>query len=586
MSDVVQQIKDKISIVDVVSQYVQLQPAGKNLKGKSPFTNERTPSFHVSPDRGMYYCFSSSQGGDIFTFIQVMEGVDFKGALTLLAERAGVELVPEDPAKKSARDRQYDVLHATTTFWQEVLPKNQEASEYLAKRGLKPSTIGAWRIGYAPGPPAGGWRDTKQYLLHNGFTEAELTAAGLIKTSGGGKESYDVFRHRVVFPLFDPAGRVVGFSGRYLGSEKEVPKYVNSPETDLYQKSQLLYGYDKAKSGIRTYDFTLIVEGQFDVVMSHQAGYTNTVAVSGTALTMHHIELLQRLSNRVVLALDGDAAGIAAVKRSAILMLRRGMDVKVATMPVDQDPADCILADVGTFKQVIAKASHIVEFLLAVLRLAHVDDRAYKLAVREEVLPFVVAIPNHIDQEHFIGVIAEKIAVSTSSLLTELERFRKREHTESVAPAVPKEVVRPTKTPAGNRSRQCQYMHGQLLAYYALLPASMQPVLKSWLEEVTGASLDQNEEIVPENLRNETRFAIESQTQNLPRVQLYTDIVHTMNTFAEMFYRQKLQELRQQWQADSGDIEEIQRHMSALHKKIGEINYTVDNLQDAGKELD
>ena len=582
-----QQIKDKLSIVDVVSQYVQLQPAGKNLKGKSPFTNEKTPSFYVSPDRGMYYCFSSSQGGDIFTFVQAMEGVDFKGALTLLAEQAGVELVAEDPAKKSARDRMYDTLEQATQFWQSALPTSTVANEYIQKRGLKPQTVGAWRVGYAPGPPADGWRDTKQHLLDQGFTETELNAVGLIKSSGAGKDSYDVFRYRLIFPISDAAGRVVGFSGRYLGDEKEVPKYVNSPETDLYQKSQVLYGYDKAKSGIRNYDFTLVVEGQFDVVMSHQAGYTNAVAVSGTALTLHHVDLMQRLSNRVVLALDGDRAGVAAVKRSAKLMLERGMDVKVASLPDGMDPADIILSDVAKFKRVVARAVHVIEFLLSELRTHHTDDRAYKLAVREEVLPFIIVIPNQIDQDHFVRLVAKRIEVSKDALLAEIERLRTIETatpTKDVSP--PSETKPPAPTPTANREQQCRYMHAQLLAYHDLVAPELQGVLGTWLSEVTDQSMADTDQSLPENLKNETKFMIEEYVQRIPKIQLYTDIAHTMTRFAELYYRQQLQSLRESMLASDGDVSKTQRHISALHKKIGELQFSPEELITAKKTLD
>jgi DNA primase len=330
MGDSVQQIKDRLSILDVISPYVELHRAGKNFKGKSPFTAEKTPSFYVSPDRGMYYCFSTSQGGDMFTFIQAMEGVDFRGALKLLADKAGVELVAEDPKKKTERERWYAAMQDATTYYAEQLEKTPAAKEYLENRGVTTATLQKWQIGFAPGPPAHGWRMVKDHLEGKGYTKDELFRVGLIKSTEGGKEPFDVFRDRIMFPLFDQNGKVVAFSGRILSRDK---------------KSELLFGYDKAKHGIRQLNFSLIVEGQFDVVMAHQAGYTNTVAVSGTALTLHHVQLLERLSDRVVLALDADRAGIAAMKKAAELMLKRGIDVKVAEMPLGADPADIIKKD-------------------------------------------------------------------------------------------------------------------------------------------------------------------------------------------------------------------------------------------------
>mgnify|MGYP003919875581 CR=1 FL=1 len=361
----------------------------------------------------------------MFTFVQAMEGVDFKEALRQLAQKAGVELVPENPEKRSERERQYAALEAATAWYQEQLPKQKDATDYLERRGVSAETIATWRIGYAPGPPDGGWREVKQALEAKQFKTDELLAVGLIKTTEGGKEPFDVFRDRVMFPMSDASGKVVAYSGRILSKDSEAPKYVNSPETALYKKSELLYGYHRAKHGIRALGFSLIVEGQFDVVMCHQAGYNNTVAVSGTALTTQHVHLLERLSDKVVLALDSDRAGIAAMKKAADVMLAKGIDVKVAEMPEGKDPADIIVeSGVDEFKKVVGGAVHVIEFLLHILKREVSDARAAKLRAREEVLPFVLLLPNRIDQEHFVGVIAAAIGSTTDAIRFELDRLR------------------------------------------------------------------------------------------------------------------------------------------------------------------
>ena len=418
-STAVTQIKERLSILDVVGQYVELTRAGKSYKGKSPFANEKTPSFFVSPDRGMYYCFSTQKGGDMFTFIEEMEGVDFKGALKILAEKAHVELVPEDPEKRDARETQYALIEEATKFFFAAREAHPSVNTYLTDRGVTPTTVHTWRIGYARDE----WRSLKAHLTGKGFTEAMMYDAGLLKHADQGKESYDVFRDRVMFPIMDSSGRVVAFSGRTLKQEVGTPKYVNSPETELYKKSDILYGYDKAKQGIRHYDFSLIVEGQFDLVLSHQAGYTNTVAVSGTAFTEQHLNLLLRLSNRVVLALDSDRAGIAAVKRTGSMMLVRGMDVKVARMPFGKDPADVVRQDPLELKHAIGAATHIVEFLLTVLQEEGKDERTYKLRVREEVLPLLVMMQNRMDREHFEGVVANATGTTKDAVHYEVERI-------------------------------------------------------------------------------------------------------------------------------------------------------------------
>lgn len=541
-SDAVQQIKDRLSILDVIGPYVELHKAGKSFKGKSPFTNERTPSFYVSPEKGMYYCFSTSQGGDMFTFLQQIEGVEFKEALRILAEKAGVELTPERPEAKSERDRLYAALEAATTYFTEQLAKQPEALQYLDARGVREETRQAWRIGYAPGPPRGGWRELKQALEAEGFRTSELLKAGLIKQTDGGKEPFDVFRDRVVFPLRESAGKVVGFSGRILEKGSEAPKYVNSPDTELYHKSSLLFGYDLAKAGIRQYDFTLIVEGQFDVVMCHQAGYHNAVAVSGTALTEAHVRQLERLSRRVVLALDADRAGVAAVKRATELMLARGFDVKVASLPSGQDPADLALADPKALKRVIGESVHVVEFLLRILETSARDERTFKLRVREEVLPFVLALQNRIDQEHFEGVIAGAIGTSRDAVHFEVTRLRDevarsdaRTAREAATPAEPVAV-----SPRPDRE-------AELTAY--LLAAADElddvPGLAPALVVVLESSLEVLREQVPATARSAASFSLEEQAAAQPRRSLHEEIAHRLTLLRQARLRRLMRTERE-----------------------------------------
>lgn len=578
--DAVQQIKERLSIVDVVAPYVELHPAGKSMKGKSPFSNEKTPSFFVSPDRGMYYCFSTAQGGDMFTFVQAMEGVDFKGALKILAEKAGVELVPEDPRKKTERDRQYDVLEAATVYFERSLSGMKQAQEYLQQRGVLPQTIAKWRIGYAPGPPQYGWRELKHALEEEEYTVPEMLRAGLIKEADAGKEAYDMFRDRIMFPIFDNAGHVVAFSGRILSRDSDVPKYVNSPETDLFNKSEILYGYDKAKQGIRSMDFCLCVEGQFDVIMAHQAGYTNTVAISGTALTPHHVMLLQRLSNRAVLALDADRAGIAAVKRAAELMLARGMDVKVVRMPDEEDPADLIQKDAAQFKKVVGQATHVIEYLLAVLADQATDERAFKLQVREEILPYVARIPNRIDQEHFEGVIAKRVQTTQEAIHIETQRFIEKIAAQPHSKKVTQQARRSENKDAHNDTSGALRRKEELEKYFAVLvdvlPKEYVPLLVEHLEKVieqTHAHL--TEKYDPADLSG-ISFQIEQYIDKVPIKQVLDEVVTNLNELNRLLSREKRRVYaEQQKQADmNGDTEaaidaakqiaEVQKQEAAL----------------------
>ncbi len=576
MSDAVEQIKERLNILDVVGGYVELHRAGKSFKGKSPFSAEKTPSFYVSPERGMYYCFSTSQGGDIFTFIQKMEGVEFKEALKLLAEKAGVELVPEKPEQKTERDRAYAALAAATTFYQTWLTKHPAAYDYVIARGLMPVTIARWQIGYAPGPPQYGWRHTREYLTSEGYATEEQLRVGLIKETGSGKEPFDVFRDRVVFPLCDAAGRVVGFSGRILTKDTEAPKYMNTPDTFLYHKSSLLYGFDKAKEGIRKLDFTLIVEGQFDVVLCHQAGYHNTVAVSGTALTLEHVQQLERFSRRVVLALDADKAGIAAMKRAAEVMLQRGFDIKVAELPDGRDPADIIAADAQAFKKVVGSGVHVIEFLLHVLRRQYADDRAYKLKARDEVLPFVLLLPSRIDQEHFVGVIATALHTSTEAIRFELERLRERVD-GPVKPSALADVV--TQETGTNNVNQLT----ELVSYLTgAIPVVAIPYRRALQVEFAAVRALVSAAPEPEPaLVARAVFELEAQTGRLTPPQVLEIVVSALVRYRQLLIQHALGQLREQLQTAEAEGEEEQA--AAILAKLTEFGrlrhespYTVD----------
>lgn len=587
--DSVQQIKERLSIVDVVAPYVELQKAGKNYKGKSPFTNEKTPSFYVSPDRGMYYCFSSSQGGDIFSFIQAMEGVDFKGALKLLADKAGVELVAEDPKKRTERDRQYDILEEATQFFEKKFTEEAEAKKYLVDRGVTAETRARWRIGYAPGPPKHGWRDLKTYLEGKGFTKDEMLRAGLIKGMDTGKEPYDVFRDRVMFPIKDSSGRVVAYSGRILTKDSDAPKYVNSPETDLFVKSDILYGYDKAKEGMRKLNFSLIVEGQFDVVLSHQAGYNNTVAVSGTALTPHHVDLLQRLSNRVVLALDGDRAGISAVKRAADLMLARSMDVKVATMVDGQDPADMIQADPQSFKDAIKNSQHVIEFLLDVLETGKRDERTWKLEVREEVLPYVAKIPNAIDREHFEKIIATRLNTTKEAIHTEVQRLLEKVKEHEVV-----ETKKETPAEVHVDVDQLEVYTEQIFGALRFLErfTDKQDVhqnLRGQLAIVHGTKFEEVDAKMNAEYLNKVIMGFEKTYEEFPSRAFFENLVAKLNHYHEMVLRRELVVLR----ADLRELEQLGESGDAYQKVLQQatevqqrlMTHRIEESDIVGKEV-
>lgn len=580
--DAVQQIKDRLNIIDVISPYVELHKAGRHFKGKSPFTNEKTPSFYVSPERGMYYCFSTSQGGDIFKFVEVMEGVDFKEALKILAEKAGVELVPERPEKRTEREQLYNALSEATRWFQSKLENYLPAKEYLERRGVAKSTIEKWQIGYAPGPPDGGWRELRTYLSAKGFSDALLLKAGLIKSAGAGKEPFDTFRDRVMFPLRDQSGRVVAFSGRLLTPNDKAPKYVNSPETDLYHKSELLYGYDIAKGGIRKLPFWLIVEGQFDVVMSHQAGYSTTVAVSGTAFTLAHAQQLERLSSKVVLALDADKAGLSAGKRAAELLLKRGFDVKVATMPDGADPADLVATDVSIFKNSIKNATHIIEFLVNHILIEVKDSRAQKLKVRDEVVPFIALLPSHLERDHFEGLVAEKLGTSKDAIHMEVQHYIE---STTNAKAVRSEVAEQKNESASPVKERTGDSHESIGAYCVALsyivPSTEQTRIHQVMAEIFEKPWQEIENMYDSSALAKSTFEAEQSIAKLSDRLRKEHIVHSIKVLHERVLRIELHEAKAQMDTVKDETGQMER-LLILQKRLQKVPLTIEDLEVAG----
>jgi len=414
----VEQIKGRLSIVDVVGSYIKLEKAGGNFRAVCPFHAERTPSFFVSPVRDSYHCFGCNRGGDIFSFVEEIEGLDFKGALKVLADKAGVTLLEVNPALRSEKEALYGLLEEATKLFQWDLTKNKEALAYLYGRGVVTETLKQFRIGFAPGS----WTFVRDALLSKGFKEQEIEKAGLIIKSPKGY--YDRFRSRIMFPLADSAGRVVGFSGRIFGDEEsKMGKYINSPETILFSKSQLLYGYDKAKSEIRKQNTCILVEGQMDLLMAHQAGFSNTVAVSGTALTDSHLRTIKRLANTLVIAFDADPAGNSASGKGALTGMSLGMDVKVVPMPQGLDPADVIAKSPDLWKKNLKEAKHIVHFYLDLLQETYPDPREFRVAVGKIVLPFITHMGNKIEQAHFVEEVAKRLNIPQEPIFAELEKM-------------------------------------------------------------------------------------------------------------------------------------------------------------------
>ena len=446
MSSTVEQIKEILDISEVVGSYLKLYNVGSNFKAQCPFHNEKTPSFFVSPSRQTYHCFGCNRGGDIFSFVEEIEGVDFRGALQILANRAGVEIKKESTAASSHKEKLFSVLEYATKLFEDNLKKEKDVIEYLKNRGLSGKTAKMFRVGYALNQ----WGGLSDVLKNKGYSYEEMEKAGLVIKGKHG--FYDRFRGRIMFPIADSSGRIVGFSGRIFesknsdtGYDKQQAKYVNSPDTQLYNKSKILYGFDKAKVAIRKSGFCILVEGQMDLLMSHQAGLVNTVAVSGTSLTTEHLNLIKRFSDKLVIAFDADDAGIEASKRGVDSAISLGMDVKIVPLPDDSDPADLILKDEKEWSKQIKEAKHIIDFYIDVLAGKDLSQRDFRVKVGETVLPYVARIKNKIDQAHFVSEIARKLGISEDPIWDQLrgvtivnENFKKNISVSDKKESMPK----------------------------------------------------------------------------------------------------------------------------------------------------
>ena len=433
MSDT-EQIKDKIDIVDLIGEYVQLKPAGINHKGLCPFHNEKSPSFMANRERQSWHCFGCSKGGDIFSFLEEIEGMEFVEALRMLAERAGVQLAFKGGSREesSQKTRIKDINTAATRFFYNFLikmPASKSALGYLHERGLKNETIEEWQIGYVPDQ----WDLLTQYLLKKGHGIDDLVAAGLtIKRDNAnaatGKGFYDRFRGRIMFPIQDVHGSVVGFTGRVLvETERSGGKYVNTPQTLAYDKSRVVFGLNKAKQEIKSKDLIVMVEGQTDVISSHQAGMKNVVASSGTALTEQQVKLLKRYSSNINMAFDSDEAGQKAAKRGIDITLEEGMNINVIQIPegAGKDPDECLKKNKEVWFNAVGNTKHIMQWYLGKAVIGKdLSDPKHKQQVVNEVLPEIARVPFAVEKDHWLRELGACVNVDVSVLREDLERVK------------------------------------------------------------------------------------------------------------------------------------------------------------------
>lgn len=466
--DAVEDIKSRLSIEDVISQYVELKRAGRNFKGLSPFSNERTPSFMVSPEKQIWHDFSSGKGGNMFSFVMEMEGLDFKGALELLARKAGVDLEQYRGKGSSSRtkekERLYAALELATKFYQVQLKNNRRALEYVfKKRAFNKETVFEWRLGYSPNTGAA----LVTFLKNKGYTEKEISKAGL------GTQRYnrlsDMFRGRIMIPLQDPQGRVIGFTARLLEDDPNAPKYINTPQTMLYDKSQHVYGLHLAKEAIRKTKFVVLAEGNLDVISSHQAGVRQVVATAGTALTGPHLKALSRFTGDIRLSFDADNAGMNATERAIPIASKVGVTLSIITIPSGKDPDELIKQNKDKWVETIQKPQYALDWLMKrYQRQLDITSAVGKRQFSDIILGVVRGLADPVEQEHYVAAVGEVIGVSREALLGKLKDAAER-------PKLKKPAVQPR--PLDRSSLEMVKVENHLLAL-----ALMQPSLRSYLE--------------------------------------------------------------------------------------------------------
>ncbi|HCQ31719.1 TPA: DNA primase [Candidatus Collierbacteria bacterium] len=426
MEDQVEEIKRKTDVVGMIGQYVSLKKLGRHHKGLCPFHSEKTPSFMVNEEMGLYKCFGCGAGGDVIKFLMEIEGVDFRDALERLAEKVGVKLVVRKFDTGGDKQKLFEVMDLAARYFHWLLTdgkSGEEARKYLEDRKINSKLIETFNLGYS----ISGWDNLINYLVKKkGYSEEILEKAGLVsKRNGGGY--YDKFRGRIMFPLQDSGGKVVGFTGRILPSlaKEGEPKYLNSPETEIYHKGRMLYGFYQARQAIRGQKRAILVEGQMDMISSFGAGVTETVAVGGTALTTDQVELLARLATTIYLSLDADEAGTLAIKRAVELAEKRGLEIKVVQIDGGKDPDEIARKYPNRWKEMVEGAVDVYEFvLMKSLEKNNSGTVSGIKKITEEVVPFISKIENSVVKEVWTKKLSEKLGVETSVVRSEMERIK------------------------------------------------------------------------------------------------------------------------------------------------------------------
>jgi DNA primase len=545
MNNDVEEIKARTNIVDIVGSYVTLKKAGTNYKGLCPFHNEKTPSFMVNPERQIYKCFGCSEGGDVLEFVQKQENLTFPEALRLLADKVGYQLTDWQRSKGNTqgsdepdvKSQLYKINILATQVFHKVLsdPKlGQKALTYLKERGLTLDTIKTFRIGLAPDKPI-----LQDFLTKRGFGLSELSGAG----------SPQRFRGRIMFPIEDVLGNVVGFTGRSLDPELQ-PKYFNTPETPIFHKSRVIYGLYQAKKPIRDKGYVVLLEGQMDVVLAHQAGITNAVASSGTALTQDHLRILRRYSENIVLSFDMDEAGQKATEKALQLAEGLGFVIKVALLPKPyKDAGEAVKADPEIFKTALKDAPFAMDWLFekAFERINPEGSLTViqKKQVAKAVLPYIALITDPIEQSHWVNHIAKRLGVPEKSVIEALDRVTK----PKVEPAEPVTAAKPTTLSLTELLYGLLRLHPKEQAKYPDLYKTLQQEYTQDTRQLELAVEEYQKTIPPEEVSSEIDQLI-SRRQSTTREEVKTSFASQIAQAESSGDRDKVKELLKKLQEE------------------------------------
>jgi len=447
-----EEIKSKLDIVEVIREYVPVKAVGANFQALCPFHNEKTPSFVISPDKQIWHCFGCGRGGDVFSFVMEKEGLGFMETLRLLAPKAGVVLKHEDAAVYSRRNRLLDILELAGKYYAHILgtPPGAAAKAYLLKRELNENTISDWHLGYSPD----GWDNLYKFLkarplVGTKYTDEEIFLAGLITKKEGARSYYDRFRDRIMFPIWDANSNLIAFTARINPAKEKTEKmgkYINSPQSQVYDKSRVLFALNKAKNAIRQADLAIVVEGQMDAISCHQHGFTNVVASSGTALTSEQVSLIKRFTNNVALCFDMDDAGQMAADRGIKEVLAQELSLKVITLPFGKDPDDCLKNNPADFAKAVKEAKLMLEYYLEKITAGlDLSQLVNKQSVTKKMLAMIALVHNKLERDFWLHKLSEAVTVDESLLRENLEKTMKTDGVVKSGQATPEIKIAPAQ---------------------------------------------------------------------------------------------------------------------------------------------